>query len=557
MESSDSICAMSTITRRSPIEEISSRRGLNQVGSTGNVPISEILRDIVTNELSGDLQIISGRIIRTLYFDRGFLVFAASNRKKDRLGTRLLESGRVTEKELEMAFRQKKKDRRIGEAMIDAGLLTEEELGYEVARQARQIVLSAYTLKTGLYSFDERPCVIPMDLRLSLSIYRMQLEGIRKMTKGDLILQGLGTFERPIRPSEMPPFSYDRSELWSVECNVLDASETANGLNEILEQVDGKRIHVLRAAYGLLRSGILKRPNGSHEKPKVQEEMGTFLLSSIGKDLEKTIHPMNVRQEVLLRFDSLETASPSELLEVDENADEEQIQRAVEAKEKEWKKKQALLKNERSLLIKVDEIRDRLARARSELLEKEAAPDGSEAGDSGSPDGDFGFAVEDDSQVGNETNSTEDRAGTGFASDGLPGPSTKDEIERLLYDIKIRKAVNDTEGVVSLLYEVVKLAPQNAKFESMLARAMASHPVLGKKAERHFRRALTLDPQNADLHFALGRYYQSFDMKGRALSEYKTALRINPNHTEARKAVVEVKQNGSSSMDKVMKRLFG
>ena len=93
--------------------------------------------------------------------------------------------------------------------------------------------------------------------------------------------------------------------------------------------------------------------------------------------------------------------------------------------------------------------------------------------------------------------------------------------------------------------------------EGMLARAIASHPVLGKKAERHFRRALTLDPQNADLHFALGRYYQTFDMKGRALSEYKTALRIDPNHTEARKAVVEVKQSGSSSMDKVMKRLFG
>ena len=74
---------------------------------------------------------------------------------------------------------------------------------------------------------------------------------------------------------------------------------------------------------------------------------------------------------------------------------------------------------------------------------------------------------------------------------------------------------------------------------------------------RHFRRALALDPQNADLHFSLGQYYQSFDMKGRALSEYKTALRINPKHAEARKAVVAVKQNGSTGVDKVFKRLFG
>ena len=91
----------------------------------------------------------------------------------------------------------------------------------------------------------------------------------------------------------------------------------------------------------------------------------------------------------------------------------------------------------------------------------------------------------------------------------------------------------------------------------MLAQAMASHPVLSKKAERHFRRALTLDPQNADLHFALGRYYQSFDMKGRALSEYKTAIRINPKHAEARKAVVEVSQTSPTSVDKMFKRFFG
>ena len=390
---------MSTLTRRSPIEEIASKVGLNQVGSTGNVPISEVLSHIVSNELSGDLQIISGRIIRTLYFDRGFLVFAASNRKKDRLGSRLLKSGRVTEKELEMAFRLKKKNRRIGEAMVDAGLLTEEDLGHEVARQARQIVLSAYELKTGLYSFDERPCCIPMELRLSLSVYRMQLEGIRKMTKGDLILQGLGAFERPLQPSEMPPFSFDSNDLWSVEQNVLGVVTAEGGINGILEQVDGKRIHVLRAVYGLLRAGILERRNGSHKKQKVQEEMGTFLLSSIGKDLEKTIHPTNVRQEVLLRFDSLETASPSELLEVGEDADEEEIQRAVEEKEKEWQKKQALLKNERSLLIKVDEIRQRLARARTELLEKEEAPLGSGDADSSPSDGDYGFELVGDPQT--------------------------------------------------------------------------------------------------------------------------------------------------------------
>ena len=72
-----------------------------------------------------------------------------------------------------------------------------------------------------------------------------------------------------------------------------------------------------------------------------------------------------------------------------------------------------------------------------------------------------------------------------------------------------------------------------------------------KKAERHFRRAVSLDPQNAGLRYFLGRYYQSFVMKSRALAELKTALRIDPQHAKARAALVELKGDDSSLQDRL------
>jgi Tfp pilus assembly protein PilF len=107
------------------------------------------------------------------------------------------------------------------------------------------------------------------------------------------------------------------------------------------------------------------------------------------------------------------------------------------------------------------------------------------------------------------------------------------------------------------MYEVVELMPHSAKYEAMLADALASHPVLCKRAERHFRRALFLEPQNADLHYRLGRYYQSFKMKSRALSEYKSALRINPKHSKARSALVEDKDANAKPMEQLFKKFFG
>jgi Tfp pilus assembly protein PilF len=130
-------------------------------------------------------------------------------------------------------------------------------------------------------------------------------------------------------------------------------------------------------------------------------------------------------------------------------------------------------------------------------------------------------------------------------------PSNKDEVKRLMREIKLRKMVNDDEGVISFLYELVQLEPENAKYEALLAQALASHEVMKKKAERHFRRAVSLDPQNGMLHYLLGRYYQSFDMKSRALAEFKTALRIDPAHAKARAALVELKGDDTSLQDRL------
>jgi tetratricopeptide (TPR) repeat protein len=137
------------------------------------------------------------------------------------------------------------------------------------------------------------------------------------------------------------------------------------------------------------------------------------------------------------------------------------------------------------------------------------------------------------------------------------GESVADQLKRLLYDIKIRKAVNDKEGTISLLYEVVALMPQSAKYEAMLAEALASHSVLSKKAERHFRRALSLEPQSADLHFRMGRYYQSFNMKSRAVAEFKTTLRIDPRHSKARGALVELNESSDKPVGQLFKKIFG
>jgi tetratricopeptide (TPR) repeat protein len=569
-------------------------------GSTAQVPFPEVLKEIALQELSGDLQVISGPAIRTLYFNRGFIVFASSNLKRDRLGQRLLQSGKVTERELEMACQMMKGRKRIGEAMIAAGLLSEEELGQEVARQSKRIVLSTYSMKNGIYSFDERHCSIPMELRLGFSIYGLQLEGIRRMTNGRLILQGLGSLLRRLRCSELPPFTVEEADLRPIERKVISATTKGGALGEMAKSVGEDKGKVLRASYGLLCAGILEYADMAPRELKVQEETETFLLSSLDKS-EEPSPAINVRQEVLLQFDALERATPDELLDVDESADDETIAQAYENQRQEWEKKQSLIDSEKSLYIKVEEIKRRLAAAHEAMLGKGKLPplEGTEGAGAELEEEEFEFEFEIDEEIDAaaaepadlDFDTSEDPVAVSDAPPSetvvelieekappaervetiavSPEPETgstippglmkdsKEKLKGILYDLKVRKAVNDAEGAISLMYELVELVPDNSKYEVMLAQALAKHPVMCKRAERHFRRALSLDPQNADYHYRMGLYYKSFNMKSRALAEFKTALRIAPTHSKARSGLVDLKKDSSSTMEKVFKKILG
>ena len=499
---------------------------LANVGSLSRVALPEIMKRIALNELSGSLEATAASVVRTIYFDRGFVVFTASNSKHDRLGQCLLEAGKVTEEELEIAAELMKDRRRIGEAIVEAGLLTEDELGRELARQARRIATSIYALRKGMYRFEEQECPIPMELRLGLSMYRLQLEGIRKMKNAALIIECLPPVQERVRLSRCPPFTFEDVQFQPIELLVMEAAQKERSIQAIVGRVGRAHEDTLRTIYGLLCAGILERAGAERAAPlKVQEETGTFLLSPLHHEAEDR-KAENVRQEVLLEFESSEHTPAEKLLEVDPDAPEEAIRGAYAERLREWDEKQRELGDEGTLCVKVEEIKRRLERAKNLLL-KDKPSEPPELQKAPSP------ATPSDPR----------------------DKGTKAEIKRLLREVKLRRMVHDDEGVISLLYEVVQLAPDNAKYEALLAQALASHDVMRKKAERHFRRALSLDPQNAELHYFLGRYYQSFDMKSRALAEFKSALRIEPKFSKARAALVELKGDDASFQDR-LKSLF-
>jgi tetratricopeptide (TPR) repeat protein len=623
-------------------------RTFEWVGPLSKMPLAEVMRRIALEERSGDLQVIFGETIKTIYFDRGFVVLAASNLPSDRLGESLIQRGRISRHELALAtMLMKTGQQKIGQALVQAGVLAEEEMGRHVALQVNRIILSLFKVHDGIYSFDERPTSIPMKLMVSLSIYRILLEGIRRMTKGNLILAGLPSLDTALRVSDQPPFTIEFDQLKPAEQSVLQAAGRGTPIESIVGKVDYDRGRALRACYGLLTAGLLEEGSSGKapRKPlKVQEETGVFLLSDLEKKFAK-IQATNARQEILIEFDQLGRMAEADLLKVESDADMGVIQQAYENRRKEWSIKRHLVEQEQSLVVKVDQIQARLDRAYQQLLSDKSAPspplsnqaaaewssphhqfeesdpfreaararshteeveeaegvedtdegalvqEAQEAPPAGDPDeieievevetGEYESPslpplIEDEPEeasfISNEVepqlgalmdleveqaavppdtrpnvaerveriepqhpSETEPREEEQPAAAPLTGAQRIQRVQQLFRDVKLHFQVRDWDGAISLLFELVELAPDNAAYHGMLAKAMLRHPVMRKNAERHFIEALRLSPQDADLHFWLGLYYKTFGLKSRAETEFRTTLRIDPRHEGARK----------------------
>ncbi len=254
------------------------------IGSLAHTPFAEVLRRIALEDLSGDLQVTSPSAIKTVYFDRGFVVFASSDLKSDRLGESMTEAGRISPHEFALASMLMKTTRqKFGKVLVEAGIVSEEELGPHVAAQVNRIVLSLFSEKRGMYSFDERPCSIPMELMVSLSVYRILIEGIRRMTGKELVLGGLPSLDTDVHIVDRPPFTLDFDKLRPAEKAVLKSVRDGASIRQITKAVGGNEGVALRACYGLLSAGILEA--SISEAPKrslpVQVETGTFVLSEI------------------------------------------------------------------------------------------------------------------------------------------------------------------------------------------------------------------------------------------------------------------------------------
>ena len=566
-------------------------------------PIADTLRHLSEGRKSGDLQVRSGKIAKTVFFDHGRIVFAASNLKKDRLGEALIALGRITEEEFTRAsamMEAGKHRRRFGEALVRAGVMDKNELGHSVARQVKVIVHSLFALTEGAAFFDERRCNIPLEYMVSVSVPHLLYDGIATMKSPELVEAGLGNMDRRASLVAVPPFNFHVEDCSKEEVEILELAQRRVSLRRLAWVTGGVDFERLRAVYALLASGVLTTGESASGEPApspiIQLETGTFLLSALRHSPDPEAREA-ILEEVEGELERSAHLDREAWLKVSRSAPKDEWVRALEDKMERYHAlleavgDDAKLKTDIEVILGRASAMLRLARltadtpaapapaaapraaspapppsapaARSAPPAEEAEEE-EEAGEEAAAE-----AEEPDEEPAAEEEPAADEEAAPVTeppvSPAPPSPSAAApahgvpfqptaQLEHLLLEADVRMTVNDYANAIKLYARIVDMAPQVASYHVRLAIAMASFPTTAKKAEREFLEALRLEPDNADIHYQFGLYYKVMRQRARALAEMQTAVRLNPRHRPAREEL-EVLSPRDSAL-KSLKKLF-
>ncbi len=514
-------------------------------------PLAEVLRKLSAERRSGDLEIRSGKVVKTVYFDHGRMVFAASNMRKDRLGEALLALGRITDEEFSRATALMSKDRRrrFGEALVQSGVMDKKEVGSAVSRQVKQIVISLFGLAEGAASFAERPCPIPLDYMVSLSVHRMLYMGIKAMKSEELVLAGLGNLDQWIKLAAVPPFRFGVRKCTSEELDILEQASRRVTLRRLAWDKGGLSPARLKALYGLCAAGILEaadKPQGGTETPVVQMETSTFLLSALRSRPDPSAREA-LHQEVQEELQRSARLDREAWLRVSRTAPRDEIVRALEEKMERYHALLDAVGDDQALRTDIELILGRastmlrLARTTPLVAPVEAAAPapGAALPSVTQPLPPVAPAVLTPPPPSAEAEAVAQAPPAATAEEQRIDDSREqaqrlNDVQRFIMEGDVRMAVSDYANAVKVYTNLVDLAPDVAAYRLRLAIAMACWPRTSKQAEREFLEAVRLDPNNADLHYQFGLYYKAMKVKSRAIAVLQAAVRLNPQHKQAR-----------------------
>jgi tetratricopeptide (TPR) repeat protein len=496
-----------------------------------------LLNKIYSARLTGQLQLVLGRVERHLFFDGGQLVFATSSDRQDSLGEMMLREGALTQSQFEEAAELVKTGQRFGSAVTEMGIFTVEQVVIWVQRQLTQITSSVLDYPSGrFYFFTSLEKNVVPEIGIPVPLGKLLLEAVRRAK--DLPLEHLAA-DAGLRIgfSPDPMLRYQVVELDDTERRLLASISRTVSAKDFLATCTIPKDSAARALYALLVLGaVVSVPVPVQSEQPVEQAAQSAPAAAptpapkqpaavaptpeppCPASAEDSPDTKKFEEEIRALLDLAGKSTYYELLGVTATSPPELVKENFHRMARKFHPDRHMGHSEWLGLLQ--DLMGRLTIAYKTIVdeEKRAAYD---------------------KQI----------ASAGAFTLGQEKTESEETVDECLTRAKQALRAHNFAGSILWLRKCVEIAPDVAKHHAMLARSLAAIPQYRQDAVRHFSLALELDQWNTSTYFQFGELYEVMRLPWRAVPLYRRILEIDPQHTKAieRLAALEAESESAKS----------
>ncbi len=246
----------------------------NEKGSLKETSIIKLLLTIFEEGLTGVLNLQNEGITKSLYFNRGKLIWASSSVPGDKLENILISLNMVAPKNIERVRKGLDNAELLGKTLVEKGLLTLEDLIDSSKVQVKGIVLGTLRWKEGIFQFTkgtQPEGLLNLDLNVTDFVTDFILKELHIGFIEDEIRAFQVYFER--NPDNRKIEKYNLTEKQSELLNSFDGKAS---LADVLSRYAGaNRESLLKIIYFFLVSEILVEKMELAVPPGLEDDIGT------------------------------------------------------------------------------------------------------------------------------------------------------------------------------------------------------------------------------------------------------------------------------------------
>jgi hypothetical protein len=172
-----------------------------QTGTLQERPLATLFMELSAAGATGSLALTRMGVTKTIYFEKGRVIFAGSSSSNDRLGEVLLRRGLLRFADFFSVQELVKPGKKLGTLLVEKGLLPAESLMSAVLEQVRSIILSVFDWEDGEFVYTPESEIPKGIIHMELPVREIVREGISRIDSFNAILKGLGEAKTRFRLS--------------------------------------------------------------------------------------------------------------------------------------------------------------------------------------------------------------------------------------------------------------------------------------------------------------------------------------------------------------------